>query len=47
VGGGGGGGGQAVANGTYRASIGKMVGTTVTQIGPAQTFNVLPLLQPQ
>jgi photosystem II stability/assembly factor-like uncharacterized protein len=41
-------GGQAprVPNGSYKASIGKMVGTTVTPIGPSQTFMVLPLLQP-
>jgi hypothetical protein len=32
-----------VANGIYRASIGKMVGTTVTPIGPSQTFTVLAL----
>jgi photosystem II stability/assembly factor-like uncharacterized protein len=51
-GGGGGGGGrggaggpQRVPNGIYRASIGKMVGGVVTSIGPAQTFNVLALLQ--
>jgi hypothetical protein len=43
---GGGGGGTRVANGMYRASIGKMVGTTVTPIGPSQTFEVLPLLVP-
>jgi hypothetical protein len=49
-GGGGGGGGRGgfgggarVAPGVYRASIGKMVGTTVTTIGPTQTFSVLPL----
>jgi photosystem II stability/assembly factor-like uncharacterized protein len=36
---------QRVPNGTYRASIGRMVGTTVTPIGPSQTFNVMPLLQ--
>jgi hypothetical protein len=35
-----------VPNGSYKASIGKMVGTTVTPIGPSQTFMVLPLLQP-
>ena len=51
-GGGGGGGGrggqnaQRVPNGLYRASIGKMVGTTVTTIGPSQTFEVKALLQP-
>jgi photosystem II stability/assembly factor-like uncharacterized protein len=45
---GGGRGGQAtrVPNGTYKASLGKMVGTTVTPIGPSQTFSVLALLQP-
>ncbi|MGH7471683.1 MAG: WD40/YVTN/BNR-like repeat-containing protein, partial [Longimicrobiales bacterium] len=50
-GGGGGGGGRGGAGaarvqpGFYRAAIGKMVGTTVTPIGPAQTFSVLPLLE--
>lgn len=41
-------GGQAprVPNGTYTARLGKMVGTTVTPVGPAHTFSVLPLLQP-
>jgi photosystem II stability/assembly factor-like uncharacterized protein len=41
-------GGQAprVPNGTYSARLGKRTGTTVTPIGPAQTFSVLPLLQP-
>jgi photosystem II stability/assembly factor-like uncharacterized protein len=41
--GGGGGGGQRVPDGTYRASISKMVGTTSTQIGPSQTFRVMQL----
>jgi hypothetical protein len=47
-GGRGGGGGARASVGVYRASIGKMVGssTTVTQIGPSQAFQVLPLLQP-
>ena len=45
-GGGRGGGGQRVPNGAYTASIGRMVGTTVTPIGPSQSFLVLPLLQP-
>ncbi|MEX2281135.1 MAG: hypothetical protein WEE89_01480 [Gemmatimonadota bacterium] len=40
---GGGGGGTRVAPGFYRASIGKMVGTAVTPIGPLQSFSVLPL----
>ncbi|MBC8089962.1 MAG: hypothetical protein H7Z40_22105, partial [Phycisphaerae bacterium] len=48
-GGGGRGGAGAVATrvpvGVYRASIGRMVGTTVTPIGPSQSFSVLPLLQ--
>lgn len=45
--GGGRGGAQAtrVPTGVYRASIGRMVGTTVTPIGPVQSFSVLPLLQ--
>jgi hypothetical protein len=42
-GGGRGGGGQRVPNGSYTASIGRMVGTTVTPIGPSQSFLVLPL----
>jgi hypothetical protein len=53
-GGGGGGGGQAAAAqpqrvlpGVYRASIGKLVGTQLTTIGPAQTFSVLALPEPQ
>jgi hypothetical protein len=41
----GGAGGLRVPNGVYHASIGKMVGTTVTPIGPTQTFNVLALLE--
>ena len=51
AGGGGGGGGRGgaaatrVAPDVYRASISKMVGTTVTQIGPVQAFSVLPLLE--
>jgi len=36
---------QRVAPGSYTASIGRMVGTTVTPIGPSQTFSVMPLLQ--
>jgi hypothetical protein len=44
-GGGRGGGGQRVPNGSYLASIGRMVGTTVTPIGPSQSFLVLPLPQ--
>jgi hypothetical protein len=52
-GGGGGGrggpGGGRVNPGVYHASIGKMVGTTVTPIGPSQTFQViaLPAAPPQ
>lgn len=42
-GGRGGGGGQPVPAGRYRAVLGKMVGDTVTPIGPAQTFLVMPL----
>ena len=45
AGGGRGGGGQRVPNGSYTATIGKMVGTTVTLIGPSQSFLVLPLPQ--
>jgi hypothetical protein len=45
VGGGRGGGGQRVSNGAYTATVGKMVGTTVTPIGPSQSFLVLPLPQ--
>ena len=44
-GGGRGGGGQRVPNGSYTATIGRMVGTTVTPIGPSQAFLVLPLPQ--
>ena len=44
-GGGRGGGGQRVPNGSYTATIGKMVGTTVTAVGPSQSFLVLPLPQ--
>ena len=44
-GGGRGGGGQRVPNGSYTATIGRMVGTTVTPIGPSQSFLVLPLPQ--
>jgi hypothetical protein len=44
-GGGRGGGGQRVPNGSYSATLGKMVGTTVTPIGPSQSFIVLPLPQ--
>ena len=43
--GGRGGGGQRVPNGSYTASIGWMLGTTVTPIGPSQSFLVLPLPQ--
>jgi hypothetical protein len=32
-----------VQPGLYRASIEKVVGTTVTTIGPSQSFNVLAL----
>lgn len=41
-------GGQAprVPNGTYSTRLSKRTGATVTPIGPAQTFSVLPLLQP-
>ncbi|MEO7521847.1 MAG: hypothetical protein ABIW79_08530, partial [Gemmatimonas sp.] len=51
-GGGGGRGGAAggvatrVQPGVYRASIGTMVGTTVTPIGPSQTFSVMALPMP-
>jgi hypothetical protein len=51
AGGGGFGGGRGgnqpplVAVGTYRATLGKQVGDTVTPIGPPQTFAVTPLLQ--
>jgi hypothetical protein len=44
-GGGGGGGANRAPNGLYRASIGKLVDTTFTPIGPVQTFSVLPLLE--
>jgi hypothetical protein len=44
-GGGRGGGGQRVPNGSYTGTIGRMVGTTVTPIGPSQSFLVLPLPQ--
>jgi len=44
-GGGRGGGGQRVPNGSYTATIGRMIGTTVTPIGPAQSFLVLPVPQ--
>ncbi len=37
---------QRVEPGIYKASIGKMVGATVTPIGPSQTFSVLELLMP-
>lgn len=36
---------QRVPAGVYKASIGRLVGTTVTPIGPSQSFSVLPLLQ--
>ncbi|HEX7122640.1 MAG TPA: hypothetical protein VF178_09755, partial [Gemmatimonadaceae bacterium] len=42
-GGRGGGAGGRVPEGVYVATLGKMVGTTVTPIGPSQTFQVLPL----
>ncbi len=42
-GGRGGGGGQQVPPGRYRAVLGKMVGDTVTALGLAQTFLVIPL----
>ena len=41
--GGRGGGGNAVDPGTYRVAIGKLVNGTFTQVGPAQTFQVIPL----
>ncbi|HEX6315614.1 MAG TPA: hypothetical protein VFZ73_12180, partial [Gemmatimonadaceae bacterium] len=44
-GGGRGGGGQRVPNGSYTATIGRMIGTIVTPIGPSQSFLVLPLPQ--
>lgn len=37
---------QRVPNGLYKASIGRMEGTTVTPIGPSQSFSVMALLQP-
>jgi photosystem II stability/assembly factor-like uncharacterized protein len=40
---GGGGGGTRVQPGFYRASIGRMVGTALTPIGPLQNFSVLAL----
>ena len=43
---GGAGGPQRVPNGVYHAAIGRMVGNTVTNLGPVQTFSVLGLLQP-
>jgi len=45
AGGGRGGGGQRVPNGSYTATIGRMIGTTVTPVGPSQSFLVLPLPQ--
>jgi photosystem II stability/assembly factor-like uncharacterized protein len=42
-GGRGGGGGTAVEPGRFRATLAKVVGDTVTPIGPAQTFQVVPL----
>jgi hypothetical protein len=42
-GGGRGGGGPAVALGRYVATLGRMTGETVTTIGPAQSFMVIPL----
>ena len=53
AGGGFGGGGRGgptfarVPNGIYRAQIGRMVGNTVTSIGPSQTFEVKARLTPQ
>jgi photosystem II stability/assembly factor-like uncharacterized protein len=44
---GGGGGAGRVPNGIYRAQIGRMVGNTVTSIGPSQTFEVKALLPAQ
>ena len=41
-GGGGGGGGAVVAPGRYVAILGKMTGETVTAIGPAQAFVIVP-----
>ena len=37
---------QRVPSGVYKASIGKMVGASVTPVGPSQSFSVMPLLQP-
>ncbi len=37
---------QRVPSGIYKAAIGVLVGTTVTAVGPSQTFSVLPLLVP-
>jgi len=37
---------QRVPFGVYKASIGVMLGTIVTPVGPSQSFSVLPLLQP-
>ena len=34
-------------NGIYRAQIGRMTGTTVTPLGPSQSFEVKALLTPQ
>jgi photosystem II stability/assembly factor-like uncharacterized protein len=42
-GGGGRGGGGAVPSGRYTAVLGKMVGETVTPVGPKQTFMVSPI----
>jgi hypothetical protein len=42
-GGGGGGGGAQAPDGRYRIVIGKLVGETFTQIGPAQFVNVVAL----
>jgi photosystem II stability/assembly factor-like uncharacterized protein len=42
-GGRGGGGGQQISAGRFRAVLGKMVGDTVTPIGPAQSFLVMLL----
>ena len=41
--GGGRGGGGAVPAGRYRATLSKVIGETTTQIGPAQSFMIMPL----
>jgi hypothetical protein len=40
---GGRGGGPPVDPGRYTATLSKLVGTTLTPIGPSQTFQVIPL----